>query len=309
MKPNCTQPIKYKAAGVILTLLLTVSLFIQSASAQLYNFSEEQMKSFTAANPFGRFPGGRPMIPEAVLDTFRQMQIQVVEAVGSIPREYANQYEAGWKTLQPGKKLYGRAFTVQFIPSRPDLVAGMQSEATKNNFAGLRNQTTIDMLQKNDLVVVDRFGKVQGGTYVGDKLAYYIWKTTETGVVVDGGIYLLENMAQTGMQAFFRGTYPGPLSNATVSGINVPVRIGNAIIMPGDLIIGDQDGILAVPPQFVSAVIRNVIRDRRRDVWMKKAFDLKRYKSSDIYGRPKDPELLKLFEEYLKTGDARLLPK
>lgn len=309
MKINLTQPLKLKAGAVILSVLLTVPLLMQSASAQLYNFSEEQMKSFTAANPFGRFPGGRPMIPEAVLDTFRQMQIQVVEAVGSIPREYANQYEAGWKTLQPGKKLYGRAFTVQFIPSRPDLVAGMQSEATKNNFTGLRNQTTIDMLQKNDLVVVDLFGKVQGGTYIGDKLAYYIWKTTETGVVVDGGIYLLENMAQSGMQAFYRGTYPGPLSNATVSGINVPIRIGNAIIMPGDLIIGDQDGILAVPPQFVSAVIRNVIRDRRRDVWMKKAFDLKRYKSSDIYGRPKDPDLLKLFEEYLRTGDAKLLPK
>ncbi|MES3017689.1 MAG: dimethylmenaquinone methyltransferase [Bacteroidota bacterium] len=309
MKTNFIQQFKSYRQSFLPALVLAVLLFSQSAKAQLYNFSEEQMTSFTATNPFGRFLGGRPMIPEAVLDTFRQMQIQVVEAVGSIPREYANQYEAGWKTLQPGKKLYGRAFTVQFIPSRPDLVAGMQSEAKKNNFTGLRNQTTIDMLQKNDLVVVDLFGKVQGGTYVGDKLAYYIWKTTETGVVVDGGIYLLENMAQSGMQAFYRGTYPGPLSNATVSGINVPVRIGNAIIMPGDLIIGDQDGILAVPPQYVSAVIRNVIRDRRRDVWMKKAFDLKRFKSSDIYGRPKDPELLKQFEEYLKTGDAKLLPK
>jgi 4-hydroxy-4-methyl-2-oxoglutarate aldolase len=309
MKPHSIHLLKLRLRRLSLALFLTAPLFIQPATAQLYNFTEEQMINFTAANPFGRFPGGRPMIPEAVLDTFRQMQIQVVEAVGSIPREYANQYEAGWKTLQPGKKLYGRAFTVQFIPSRPDLVVGMQSEAKKNNFTGLRNQTTIDMLQKNDLVVVDLFGKVQGGTYIGDKLAYYIWKTTETGVVVDGGIYLLENMAQSGMQAFYRGTYPGPLSNATVSGINVPVRIGNAIIMPGDLIIGDQDGILAVPPQFVSAVIRNVIRDRRRDVWMKKAFDLKRYKSSDIYGRPKDPELLKLFEEYLRTGDPKLLPK
>lgn len=292
----------------IWSILFTIPFIIPSAQAQLYNFSEEQMKSFTAQNPFDRFPGGRPMIPDAVLDTFRQMQIQVVEAIGSIPREYANQYEANWKTLIPGKKLYGRAFTVQFIPSRPDLVAGMQSEAKKNNFTGLRNQTTIDMLQKNDLVVVDLFGKVQGGTYVGDKLAYYIWKTTGTGMVVDGGIYLLENMAQTGMQAFYRGTYPGALSNATVSGINVPIRIGNAIIMPGDLIMGDQDGILAVPPQFVSKVIATVIKDRRRDVWMKKAFDLGRYKSTDIY-YPKDPALLKQFEEYLKSGDSKLLPK
>ncbi len=306
MKIPCTSRFRH---GIMLAILCLGPYFMSAANAQLYNFSEEQMKSFTALNPYDRFPGGRPMIPEKTLDSIRQMNIQVVEAIGSIPKEYANQYENGWKSLIPGKKLVGRAFTVQFMPSRPDLVAGMQTEAKKNNFTGLRNQTTIDMLQKNDLVVVDLFGKVQGGTYVGDKLSYYIWKTTGTGLIVDGGIYLTENIAQSGMQAFYRGTYPGALSNATVSGINVPIRIGNAIIMPGDLIIGDEDGILAIPPQFVPNLITKVTRDRRRDFWMKRAFDLGKYKSSDIYGRPKDPVLLKQFEDYLNTGDPKLLPK
>ena len=294
---------------LILCVLFLAPCFVQRVSAQLYNFTEEQMLSFTAKNPYGRFPGGRPMIPATILDTIRKMDIQVVEAIGSIPREYANQYEDGWKSIIPGKKLVGRAFTVQFMPSRPDLVAGMQSEAEKNNFTGLNNRTTIDMLQKDDLVIVDLYGKVQGGTYVGDKLSYYIWKTTGTGLIVDGGIYLTENISQSGMQAFYRGTYPGALSNATVSGINVPIRIGKAVIMPGDLVIGDQDGILAIPPQFVPKLIYNVTRDRRRDVWMKKAFDLGRYKSSDIYGRPKDPKLLKQYQDYLDSGDPALLPK
>ena len=293
---------------MILFGLFIAPFFTPQAKAQLYNFTEEQMISFTAKNPYSRFPGGRPMIPAAILDTIRKMDIQVVEAIGSIPKEYANQYEDGWKSIIPGKKLIGRAFTVQFMPSRPDLVAGMQSEADKNNFTGLNNRTTIDMLQQDDLVIVDLYGKIQGGTYVGDKLSYYIWKTTGTGLIVDGGIYLTENIAQSGMQAFYRGTYPGALSNATVSGINVPIRIGKAVIMPGDLVIGDQDGILAIPPQFVPNLIANVVKDRRRDVWMKKAFDLGKYKSSDIYGRPKDPKLLKQFEDYLNTGDSKLLP-
>lgn len=301
--------LKFIKKVTLFCILMGAPLLISTASAQLYNFTEEQMKSYTKENPYGRFPGGRPMIPAAILDTIRKMDIQVVEAIGSIPREYTNQYEDGWKSLIPGKKLVGRAFTVQFMPSRPDLVAGMQAEADKNNFTGLNNRTTIDMLQKDDLVIVDLFGKVQGGTYVGDKLSYYIWKTTGTGLIVDGGIYLTENIQQSGMQAFYRGTYPGALSNATVSGINVPIRIGKAVIMPGDLVIGDQDGILAIPPQFVPKLIANVTRDRRRDFWMKCAFDLGKYKSSDIYGRPKDPVLLKQFEDYLKTGDAKLLPK
>lgn len=305
---DLTSKIRFKQF-VIFCLIFSSIVLSKSVKAQLYNFTEDQMKSFTEKNPYGRFPGGRPMIPASILDSIRKMDIQVVEAIGSIPKEYANQYEDGWKSIIPGKKLVGRAFTVQFMPSRPDLVQGMQNEAEKNNFVGLNNRTTIDMLQKDDLVIVDLFGKVQGGTYVGDKLSYYIWKTTGTGLIVDGGIYLTENIAQSGMQAFYRGTYPGALSNATVSGINVPIRIGKAVIMPGDLIIGDQDGILAIPPQFVPNLISNVIKDRRRDVWMKKAFDLGKYKSSDIYGRPRDPELLKQFESYLKTGDPSLLPK
>lgn len=293
-----------------LLFILLMGLGLHEGHAQLYNLSEEQMINFTALNPYERFPGGRPMVPDEVLDSIRELDIQVVEAIGVLnANRYNSQYEAGWKTLIPGKKLVGRAFTVQFIPSRPDLVEGMQREADANGFTGLRNQTTIDMLEKNDLVVVDLFGKVQDGTYVGDKLAYYIHKTTGTGLIVDGGIYLLENMARSGMQAFYRGTYPGPLRNATVSGINVPVRIGSAVIMPGDVVIGDDDGILAIPPQFVSEIIQTVIRDRRRDTWMKKAFDTGKYKSSEIYGRPRDPQLLQQFQNYLETGDSALLPE
>jgi 4-hydroxy-4-methyl-2-oxoglutarate aldolase len=333
---------------IIAGALIMAPAFINQVHAQLYNFTEEQMINFTKSNPYGRFPGGRPRIPDDVLDSIIKLQVQVVEAVGIIGRmapapanaaggttaaasganpaggnapatnrgggnnggwSIATQYEAGWKTLIPGKKLYGRAMTVQFLPSRPDLVAGMQAEAAKNNFEGLNNTFTLNQLQKGDVVVCDLYGKVQGGTYVGDKLAYYVWKTTGTGMVVNGGIYLLENMARSGMQAFYRDTYPGALSGATVSGVNVPVHIGNAVIMPGDLIIGDQDGILAVPPQFVPFLVKQVIQDRRRDTWIKAAFDLQRYKSNEIYGQPRDPVLRKQFQDYLATGDAKFLPK
>jgi 4-hydroxy-4-methyl-2-oxoglutarate aldolase len=336
----------------IVCIILTASAFNNIASAQLYNFTEEQMINFTKANPYGRFPGGRPKIPDAVLDSIIELQVQIVEAVGVIGRMPASSgatanlngntiaagaapaggragaapaaggrgggtnawssamlYETGWKMLQPGKHLYGRAMTVQFMPSRPDLVAGMQAEAAKNKFEGLNNTFTLNQLQKGDVVVCDLYGKVQGGTYVGDKLAYFVWKTTGTGMVVDGGIYLVENMARSGMQAFYRDTYPGALSGATVSGVNIPIHIGNAVVMPGDLIIGDNDGILAVPPQFVPYLVTQVIQDRRRDTWIKAAFDLKRYKSNEIYGQPRDPVLLKQFNDYKATGDPKYLPK
>ena len=296
----------------ILCTLLMATTFYKTTSAQVHTFTEEQMNAFTELNPYGRFPGGRPMIPDEILDTVRELEIQVIEAIGTLrSHNYNYQYEAGWKTLIPGKKLIGRAFTVQFMPPRPDVEAGIQSIAARNNSTSVNKSNTIDMLQKNDLVVVDLYGKIEGGhPYVGDKLAYYIWKTTGTGLIVDGGIYYIENMARSGMQAFYRETQMiGNTGRAIVSGVNIPIQIGDAVIMPGDLVIGDEDGILAIPPNLVSEVIATVIRNRRRDVWIKKAFDLGKYTSGEIYSRPRDPLLLQQFNDYLDTGDPKFLPE
>lgn len=69
------------------------------------------------------------------------------------------------------------------------------------------------------------------------------------------------------MQVFYRGSkMPNNSGSAVVTGVNIPVCIGNAVIMPGDLVIGDEDGILAIPLQFVSEVIKTTIINHRRDV-------------------------------------------
>src|SRR5262249_61840227 len=113
------------------------------------------------------------------------------QAASAGPGCFPNQFSGDWKILNPGKKLVGRAFTVQFMPARADVAEGMQAEAEKKGLGRLRNQTVIDMLQPGDVIVVDLFGKIESGTFVGDKLAYYIWKTTGTGMVVDGAMFWL----------------------------------------------------------------------------------------------------------------------
>jgi 4-hydroxy-4-methyl-2-oxoglutarate aldolase len=334
--------------GSILCFLLVTSAF--TASAQLYSLSREDMIAFTPNNPYGRFPDGRPMIPDKVLDSVRQLGIQVIEAhsvvrsfmsgargggrgaaagaAGAAPAggrggaaaaagggggggdNSGKYYEDGWKTLNPDMKIYGRAVTAQFMASRPELVAGMRYLSEKNKYPLVSKAGTIDALQNNDVAVIDLYGKVEGGLpYVGDKLGYYIQQTTGNGFIVDGGIYYLETMAKHGVQAFYRGGQLASTGSATVTGMNVPVQIGGIVIMPGDLIIGDQDGIIAVPPAAVHQLIQDCVGFRRRDEWIRAAFALKRWKSSDIYGSPKDPTLLKMFNDYKATGDKKFLPK
>ncbi len=152
------------------------------------------------------------------------------------------------------------------------------------------------MLQPGDVLVVDMFGKVDGGTFIGDNLAYYIMKKTGTGLVIDGGIRDLEGIADLDLQIYFRGAHPSAISNLMLAGFNIPVRIGGATVMPGDLVLGDREGVYFIPPHLLKEVLERAEVTRVHDEWTRKKFDEGKYKSSDIYGSPRDPELKKEYE-------------
>ena len=280
-----------------------------AVSAQLFSLSRDQLIAYTAQNPFERFADGRPKVPDALIERARGLSSEEVLAV--LPgKGFRNQYADGFRVLHPGSKLVGRAFTVQFMPVRPDLEAVATANAKAAGFARLTNQTAIDLLQPGDVLVVDLFGLIEGGTSVGDNLFYYIMKTTRgAGLVVDGAIRDLEGISRMEMPAYFRGAHPTAISNVMISGINVPVRIGHATVMPGDLVFGDAEGVYFIPPALVQAVVDNADTIHIHDEWTRMKFDEGKYKSSDIYGTPRDPALRKEYEEYLKKRLEELRKK
>ena len=195
----------------------------------------------------------------------------------------------------------GRAFTVQFMPMRPDVNKVEQEKAKKAGFNRLYNQTALDMLQPGDVLVVDLNGKKVNGTIVGDNLFYYVMKATHGGgLVVDGSIRDLDGISAMNMPAYYRATDPTPIGEVMLTGINVPVRIGNATVMPGDLVFGDREGVYFIPPEHVKEVLDNADEIHVHDEWTRKKFDEGKYKSSEIYGSPSDPALKKEYAEFLK---------
>src|SRR5437868_7195307 len=93
-------------------------------SAQLYKLTKDQLTELTAQNPFERFPDGRPKVPDRLIERAKGMSAEEVFAIlGQQNSRFKNQYEDGFQVLYPKKKLVGRAFTVQFMPSRGDLDA------------------------------------------------------------------------------------------------------------------------------------------------------------------------------------------
>ena len=285
-----------KIAGVLLLAACA------SASAQVATLTREQLMKYTESWKGERFPDGRPKVDEKSMKKMDGLSAEEIWAV--LPGEgYKNQYEGDFRILHPEKKLIGRAFTVQFMPTRPDIKGPNEADAKAKGLRDNGNQRALDMLQEGDVLVADIFGKIEGGTLVGDNLATYINAVTHRGMVVDGAIRDLDGIFPLDMGAYFRGVHPTPISQEVmITGINVPIRIGQATVLPGDVVFGDREGVYFVPPHLVQKILTNSETLHIHDDWTQDKFlhETSKYKSSDIYGTPRDPALKKEYQEYLK---------
>jgi len=283
--------------GTVLVLLAAL-LVPAHAQAQAFAWTREQMVQYTSQNPYERFPDGRPKVPDAILEKVRGLSAEEVLSIAN--RGYPNQFVDGMQVLHPGKKLVGRAFTLQLMPQRADVATAQAAEWKAKGSGPLSHQAAIDMLGPGDVLVVDVFGSMAAGGIIGDNLAYYIWKTTGAGFVIDGAIRDLEGIAAFDLAGYFRGATPPAIRNVMVTGINVPVRIGSTTVMPGDVVLGDREGVYFIPPHLVKDVVDAADITHIHDEWTRLKFDEGKYKSSEIYSTPRDPALLKEYEAFLK---------
>jgi len=296
------QPVMRSILSTRNLLIFAVCVFVgvSTASAQLISFSKQELIDYTSQNPFDRLPDGRPKVPDNLIERARDLSSEEVWAVLH-EKGFNNQYADGFQVLHPGKTMVGRAFTVQFMPLRSDVDDVEQAKWKQAKGKRLYNQTAIDMLQPGDVLIVDLFGKKVNGTIVGDNLFFYINQATHGGgLVVDGAVRDLDGISEIDMPAYFRAVDPTPIGNVMLTGINVPIRIGGVTVMPGDVVVGDREGVYFVPPQLVQEVLDKADETHIHDEWTKKKFAEGKYKSSEIYGSPTDPKLKQEYQEYLK---------
>ena len=285
-----------KFAGVLLLAACA------SASAQVATLTRDQLMKYTESWKGERFPDGRPKVDEKLMKKMDGLSAEEIWAV--LPGEgYKNQYEGDFRILHPEKKLIGRAFTVQFMPTRPDIKGPNEADAKAKGFRDNGNQRALDMLQEGDVLVADIFGKIEGGTLVGDNLATYINAVTHRGMVIDGAIRDLDGIFPLDMGAYFRGVHPTPISQEVmITGINVPIRIGQATVLPGDVVFGDREGVYFVPPHLCKRSSQTPIRhifttNGRRINSSTKPVNTSRAISMAV---PRDPALKKEYQDYLK---------
>lgn len=221
-------------------------------------------------------------------DVLEELRTSTTEQIWTVLWEagYQFQLEGDWNVSHPGRRLIGRAVTAQFLPQRPDLDAVMVSTANhKGRPTRSENQNwlVVESLVDGDVMVVDIFGKVHEGTVIGDQLGTAIDSRTGAGVVIHGGIRDLEGISTlSNITVYFRGTDPTPIRDVTLAGLNIPVRIGAATAMPGDVVLGTPSGVMFIPPQLAAKAAEQSAEIRLRDEFAKLRLAEGRYFTSQM---------------------------
>lgn len=246
--------------------------------------SAERVAALTAAWTGERLDDGRPRVPDDIIE--RMKLVTNDEAWGILERTYTNynfQFEGNWLQTQPDVPLTGRAVTAQFVPLRQDLQDVVQSIGAEEHRTGGQNTWIIDQLQKNDVLVVDMFGKIHDGTFIGDNLSTAARRRTGTGMVIDGGIRDYARILElTDFPVYCRGVDPTAIAEVTLVGVNIPIMIGGATVMPGDIVLGTREGLTFVPAQLAEEVVLHSEDTRQRDVFGKGTLAEGKYTSGEI---------------------------
>jgi len=198
---------------------------------------------------------------------------------------YPRQFEGNWMQTHPGRILVGRAVTAQFLPHRPDYHDAIQQAGLREGRAsvGGQNSWIIETLEPNDVMVVDIFGKIKDGTVVGDNLGTAVRTRTRAGAVIDGGIRDYQGLVRLNDVNFFvRGVDPTAIADVTLAGLNIPIRIGGATVLPGDVVLGTPTGVIFIPPHLAQEVVEASEEIRVRDKFSKLRLAEGRYTSGEI---------------------------
>lgn len=239
---------------IIVLVLVLVGLI---SKAQRVGSSPEYIRALTTEWKGERFPDGRPKVSDNMLARLKNISIE--EAWGVLRNKgYNNQFEGNWIVINPDSAMTGRVVTAQYMPLRPDLQKQVKDQGIleKRSPKGGTNSWPIDILVEGDVYVADGYGKIADGTLIGDNLGNSIYAKSKRGVVFYGSVRDQEGISEIkGFNGWIKGQDPSYIDQMMLTSINAPIRIGRAIVMPGDVVLAKKYGTIFIPAHLVEDLV------------------------------------------------------
>jgi regulator of RNase E activity RraA len=218
---------------------------------------------------------------------------------------FINQYAGDWKLVN-NTTMTGRAVTAMYLPSRPDVEKSIKERGAQQGRKGNTNSWPIDLLNKGDLYVADAYGKINGGPIMGATLANSIYSKSGNGVIFNGASRDLQEIQNIkGFNAFVRDFHPSFTEEMVLMGLNTPIRIGDAIVLPGDLVIATIEGVLFVPAHMAEQVVSTSEFVTRKDQFGFEMVKTGKYSTGEIDSQWTDEiktNFLKWLESHPELG-------
>jgi 4-hydroxy-4-methyl-2-oxoglutarate aldolase len=245
-------------------------------------------------------PARAVTVTDAQLQRLRELPLEAVwGALQS--RRYVRSFEGGFQLTVPHTKLVGRAVTMRYLPVRPDLMEAVQALAKEGDWDYQYNVRAGEDLKPGDVVVVELGGMVDRATFLGDVTGLGMKMAGALGCIVDGGIRdLSEFIPMKDFPIYYRGAHASAMADQVGVQWNGPIRLGGITVLPGDIIVADDEGVQVVPPQLVTEVIAAAEDTVYTENFKRELMASKKYRARDIYPNL-SPELQKVFEEWKKT--------
>ena len=171
--------------------------------------------------------------------------------------DYRSNYVRGFRSTQPGRRVAGRALTMRFLPPRPDLVAAIDQLSAEGDWDRRYYARAAEEARPGDVVVAE-LGGADGHVLFGGMGALGIRLRGAAGVVIDGGSRDLAELVGPAFADFPVFARFFDVTTTSWLGVewNAPVRIGTATVLPGDVVVADETGVLFFPPELVPGVLR-----------------------------------------------------
>jgi 4-hydroxy-4-methyl-2-oxoglutarate aldolase len=292
-----------------LLLLASFVLAMFITKAQRVGSTPEYIKTLTADWKEQRFADGRPKVPDALL--VRLKKVAMEEAWGYLRGQgYQNQYEGNWQIINPDSVMTGRVVTAQYMPLRPDFAKLIKQQGVSEgrDSSGGTNSWPINILQPGDVYVADGYGRIIDGTLIGSNLGNAIYANSQNGVIFDASVRDMAGLKEIkGFNGWIRGVDPSYLQQEMLTSINAPIRVGRAIVLPGDVVLANQYGTIFIPANLVADLVISSEVTALRDEFGFQRLKEKKYFAGQIDSRWSD-EIRKDFVNWINNYPDSELP-
>lgn len=176
-------------------------------------------------------------------------------------RGIRNTFFSELRPTQPGRRLLGTAKTLRYVPMREDLVPVL-SAAARN-----AQRRAMESIGPGEVLVIEARNLPTAGT-IGDIFTQRVIARGGTGVITDGCLRDSGAIAKLDAQVYYRAAHAATLAREHLPlEIDVPIACAGVLVMPGDVIVGDDDGAMVIPIALVEEVAREAHEQELMDQW------------------------------------------